>query len=92
MAEVDNSKDASKGMQNGAFWGSLVGAVGGLVNSFNYRAQENEIEVARLNAEAARANAGAYNVPVVGSVDKNYVNAGVALVVVVVLVLIFKKN
>lgn len=38
---------------------NIIGNVGGLANSFNYKKQENDLQMAQANVEIARANASA---------------------------------
>lgn len=70
---------------------NLFGAAPQIIDQFNYKGRDQEIELARLEAEKARAQNN-YNVPGVGGVSKTVVYGGIAVVVVVALVLIFKNK
>lgn len=54
-----NSKDVSNQVAKeglgGGFWSSVVNGAVGLTNSFNYRAQENNIALAQINADAQKS-------------------------------------
>lgn len=69
------------------FWSGLVATGGELVSGFNYKQQANEIELARLQAEAANANSAKDMVK-----DMDYGKmALIGAVILVVAFLIFKK-
>ncbi|WP_107037856.1 hypothetical protein [Brumimicrobium mesophilum] len=70
---------------------NLIGSAPEIINQFNYKGKDQEIELARLQAEKANSENN-YNVPGVGGINKTVVYAGVAVVVVVALVLIFKNK
>lgn len=79
-----SSKETSKQMNTG--WvGSLINTVGDMAKGFNYKAQENEIELARLQAESAKATQPA------PQDNKKMLYIGVAVVVVIVLIVALKK-
>ncbi len=83
----ETSQDASEQVQNnGGLWGSIVGTVGDLANGFNYQQQENQIELARINAERAKSENQT------NGIDKKYIYIGVGVVVLVVLIMLFKKS
>ncbi|HLW38824.1 MAG TPA: hypothetical protein VKX31_00440 [Brumimicrobium sp.] len=90
MAQKENSTDVSKQM-NGGFWGSLVNTVGNLADGFNYKAQENQIELARLEAERASAEASTFEAPGIGPVEKKYAYIAGGAVVLIILFFILKK-
>lgn len=72
---------------NSGMIGSIVSTVGGLVSGFNYKAQENQIELARIQSEAAQAAANTGE----KSYTK-YIYIGIAVVVVIVLFVALKPK
>ncbi|TXI86445.1 MAG: hypothetical protein E6Q36_09330 [Chryseobacterium sp.] len=79
-----DSKETSQQMSTG--WvSSLISTAGDMVKGFNYKAQENEIELARLQAETAKATQP------VSTGNNKLIYLGIAVVVVVVLIFAFKK-
>jgi len=81
--KTDEQQAVSQGL-----WSNIVGGVTGIVHGFNYKAQENNIALAQINADAARANAEASQ----GQNSKKYLIAGVAVVVVIVLIVLLKPS
>lgn len=80
------SQDTSQQVQNnGGLWGSIVGTVGDLATGFNYQQQENQIELARINAQAQMAQNES------NGIDRKYLYIGGGIVVLVILVMLFKK-
>ena len=75
---------------NFAWVSNLFGAAPEIIDQFNYKGRDQEIELARLESEKAQAQNN-YNVPGVGGVSKTVIYGGIAVIVVVALVLIFKK-
>lgn len=90
-AQGQNAEQVGSSFNNAGFWGSIVGAGVNLVNSFNYRKQENDIEIARANAEALRAQSDLANVPQRTKSNVIWIIAVIA-VVVIVLLLISKRK
>ncbi len=86
---MGDSEEVSKEIEkkdNSALWGSIIGTVGSLASGFNYKGQKNEIEVARLQAETAKAQQpGALNLG--GDNKIMYIVGGVILLVIVLVVM-----
>lgn len=68
--------------------GSIINTAGGLISGFNYKAQENQIEMARLQAEAANAQVNAQ----ANENKKKYLMYGIGAVVLVVIILVLKRR
>lgn len=91
MGQEDLEKDVSNELNNSnriELWGNIVSGVTGIVNGFNYKAQQNQIALAQANADAARANADAS-----ANTGKNKaVWIAVAIIVVIVLIVLLKPK
>lgn len=89
-SETGVGKTGGSGFNFGWLSG-LLSSAPEVINQFNYKGRDQEIELARLEAEKANAENN-YNVPGVGGVNKNIIYGGIAVVVVIALVLIFKNK
>lgn len=82
------AKDASLKVGQSDMIGSIVTTAGNLISGFNYKQQENNIKIAELQAEAAKAQAEAANSSNNNSNNKmTYIILGIVALVVVVLIL-----
>lgn len=68
--------------------GSVATAIPDVINSFNYKAQENEILLAEQQARLAEAQAKMS--PTASA--KPWMWIGIALAVIVLLIILFKRN
>lgn len=89
---MSTSKEASKGISNGGLWGAVVGTVGDLATGFNYKQQENQIELARIQAEQAKyeAEARKSSSPISGIDSKVLIVGGIVIAFIFALIM-FKK-
>lgn len=83
-----NPTEVSQGL-GGGFWSSVVTGGTGLINSFNYKAQDKQIELANAQAEIARAQADA--APKTSS-NKTVIAIAIVIAVIAVAYFFTRKN
>lgn len=86
-----NAEQVGGLMQNASFWGSIIQGGTNLINSFNYKKQENDILIAQANAEALRAQSDLANVPQRTKSNVIWIVAVIAVAVIVMLVISKRK-
>lgn len=61
--KTDDSKESTGGglLSDSTFWSSAIAGGVSLVDSFNYKKQENELAIAQANADAERSKADSSN-------------------------------
>lgn len=80
--------EATKNPESSNMVSSIISTAGNLVSGFNYKAQQNEIELARVHADAAQANAETQAT----NNNKRFLIIGGVVVVAIVIILLLKPN
>lgn len=84
-------EEAGRLFANPLFWGSVIGGATDIMNSFNYKKQENDIQLASANAQAMSAQYQLANIPRETKSNVIWIIATIAIVVVIVIIISKKK-
>lgn len=73
----------------GGLFGGIINTAGSLISGFNYKGQENDLEMARLQAEQEKSRSES---SILSEKNKKYLYIGGAVVALIVLVMLFKRK